>query len=121
LERLAEFALCRQSVENVSLSCHHKNWVRLQQKQDELAPIEMAEAGATIRKTSIMDIPICTEHFRALVGLGEPIPRCCASTCDIMDLSPQEVDLENRTALRLGKFLILRAPAHSTGSGTDNC
>jgi aldehyde dehydrogenase (NAD+) len=47
---------------------------QLGQRQDELARIEAADAGATIRKTSMMDIPIGIEHFRSLVELGERIP-----------------------------------------------
>ena len=47
---------------------------KLAERQDELARIEAADAGATIRKTSMMDIPIGIEHFRALVELGERIP-----------------------------------------------
>ncbi|MGA2642307.1 MAG: aldehyde dehydrogenase family protein [Spirochaetia bacterium] len=47
---------------------------KLGKRQDELARIEAADAGATIRKTSMMDIPIGIEHFRALVELGERIP-----------------------------------------------
>jgi aldehyde dehydrogenase (NAD+) len=46
----------------------------LRSRQDELAQIEAADAGATIRKTSMMDIPIGIEHFKALVELGERIP-----------------------------------------------
>jgi acyl-CoA reductase-like NAD-dependent aldehyde dehydrogenase len=47
---------------------------RLRDRQDELARIESADAGATIRKTSMMDIPIGIEHFKALVELGERVP-----------------------------------------------
>lgn len=47
---------------------------RLRERQDELAQIESADAGATIRKTSMMDIPIGIEHFRTMVELGEGIP-----------------------------------------------
>ncbi len=47
---------------------------RLRERQDELAQIESADAGATIRKTSMMDIPIGIEHFRTLLELGEGIP-----------------------------------------------
>jgi len=47
---------------------------KLGQRQDELARIEAADAGATIRKTSMMDIPIGIEHFKALVELGERTP-----------------------------------------------
>jgi acyl-CoA reductase-like NAD-dependent aldehyde dehydrogenase len=47
---------------------------KLKDRQDELAQIESADSGATIRKTSMMDIPIGIEHFKALVELGERIP-----------------------------------------------
>jgi len=47
---------------------------KLRDRQDELAQIESADAGATIRKTSMMDIPIGIEHFKALVELGERVP-----------------------------------------------
>lgn len=46
----------------------------LQSRQEELARIESTDSGATIRKTSMMDIPVGIEHFRALVDLGERIP-----------------------------------------------
>jgi aldehyde dehydrogenase (NAD+) len=46
----------------------------LARRQDELARLESADSGATIRKTSMMDIPIGIEHFKALVELGERIP-----------------------------------------------
>lgn len=47
---------------------------KLKDRQDELARIESEDAGATIRKTSMMDIPIGIEHFKALVELGERVP-----------------------------------------------
>ena len=47
---------------------------KLKERQDELARIESADAGATIRKTSMMDIPIGIEHFRQLIELGERVP-----------------------------------------------
>ncbi|HVO39990.1 MAG TPA: aldehyde dehydrogenase family protein [Spirochaetia bacterium] len=47
---------------------------KLKDRQDELAQIESADSGATIRKTSMMDIPIGIEHFKALVELGERVP-----------------------------------------------
>jgi acyl-CoA reductase-like NAD-dependent aldehyde dehydrogenase len=47
---------------------------RLRERQEELAVLEAADAGATIRKTSMMDIPIGIEHFKALVELGERLP-----------------------------------------------
>lgn len=43
----------------------------LRDRQDELAQIESADSGATIRKTSMMDIPIGIEHFKTMVDLGE--------------------------------------------------
>jgi acyl-CoA reductase-like NAD-dependent aldehyde dehydrogenase len=46
----------------------------LGERQDQLARIEAADAGATIRKTSMMDIPIGIDHFRTLVELGERLP-----------------------------------------------
>jgi acyl-CoA reductase-like NAD-dependent aldehyde dehydrogenase len=47
---------------------------KLKDRQDELARIESEDAGATIRKTSMMDIPIGIEHFKTLVELGERVP-----------------------------------------------
>ena len=47
---------------------------KLKERQDELAGIESRDSGATIRKTSMMDIPIGIEHFKALVELGERMP-----------------------------------------------
>jgi acyl-CoA reductase-like NAD-dependent aldehyde dehydrogenase len=47
---------------------------KLRERQDELAQIESADAGATIRKTAMMDIPIGIEHFRSLVELGAAMP-----------------------------------------------
>lgn len=47
---------------------------KLKERQDELAVIESRDSGATIRKTSMMDIPIGIEHFKALVELGERVP-----------------------------------------------
>lgn len=47
---------------------------RLKSRQDELAQIEAADGGATIRKTSMMDIPVGIENFKALVELGERAP-----------------------------------------------
>jgi len=47
---------------------------KLRSRQEELATIESAESGATIRMTSMMEIPIGIEHFKALVELGERIP-----------------------------------------------
>jgi acyl-CoA reductase-like NAD-dependent aldehyde dehydrogenase len=47
---------------------------KLRERQDELARIESADAGATIRMASMMEIPLGIEHFRLLVELGERIP-----------------------------------------------
>jgi aldehyde dehydrogenase (NAD+) len=47
---------------------------KLKERQDDLARLESADSGATIRKTSMMDIPIGIEHFRQLVELGERVP-----------------------------------------------
>ncbi len=46
----------------------------LKKRQDELAALESADGGATIRKTTLMDIPIGIEHLKALIELGETIP-----------------------------------------------
>jgi acyl-CoA reductase-like NAD-dependent aldehyde dehydrogenase len=48
------------------------DWLR--DRQDELAQLESQDAGATIRKAAMMDIPIGIEHFRSLVELGERVP-----------------------------------------------
>jgi acyl-CoA reductase-like NAD-dependent aldehyde dehydrogenase len=47
---------------------------KMRERQDELAQIESADAGATIRKTAMMDIPIGIEHYRSLVELGAGMP-----------------------------------------------
>jgi acyl-CoA reductase-like NAD-dependent aldehyde dehydrogenase len=47
---------------------------KMRERQDELAQIESADAGATIRKAGMMDIPIGIEHFRSLVELGAGMP-----------------------------------------------
>jgi len=44
---------------------------RLKSRQEELAAIESADGGSTIRKTSMMDIPVGIENFKALIELGE--------------------------------------------------
>lgn len=46
----------------------------LKEKEADLARLEAMDAGATIRKTSMMDIPVGIEHFRLLVELGERLP-----------------------------------------------
>jgi aldehyde dehydrogenase (NAD+) len=47
---------------------------KLKERQDELAQIESADSGATIRQTSFMEIPFGIEHFQTLVELGERVP-----------------------------------------------
>jgi aldehyde dehydrogenase (NAD+) len=47
----------------------------LEARSGELAEIESMDAGATIRKSSLQDIPYSIEHFRALVEMGERAPR----------------------------------------------
>ena len=46
----------------------------LKAREAELAEIEAKDSGATIRKTTMMDIPVGIEHFRQLVELGARIP-----------------------------------------------
>jgi len=45
----------------------------LKSRQDELARLESADSGATIRQTSFMEIPFGIEHFQTLVELGERV------------------------------------------------
>lgn len=47
---------------------------KLHEREQEFAEIEAKDSGATIRKTTMMDIPVGIEHFRLLVELGERIP-----------------------------------------------
>jgi aldehyde dehydrogenase (NAD+) len=47
---------------------------RLREREPELAEIEAKDGGATIRKTTMMDIPVGIEHFRLLTELGEKVP-----------------------------------------------
>lgn len=47
---------------------------KLKEKEQELATLEAMDGGHTIRKTTMMDIPVGIEHFRLLVELGEKIP-----------------------------------------------
>lgn len=47
----------------------------LSERSDMLAELECRDAGATIRKTTLQDIPYSIEHFRALVDMGEKVPR----------------------------------------------
>jgi aldehyde dehydrogenase (NAD+) len=42
--------------------------------EQELAEVEAKDGGSTIRKASMMDIPVGIEHFRLLVELGEKLP-----------------------------------------------
>jgi len=46
----------------------------LMARQAELADLESRDSGATIRKTTLMDIPLGIEHFRLLVDLGSRLP-----------------------------------------------
>ncbi len=46
----------------------------LKSRQEELARLESEDAGATIRQTSLMEIPFGIEHFQTLVELGERMP-----------------------------------------------
>lgn len=46
----------------------------LMARQAELADLESRDSGATIRKTTLMDIPLGIEHFRLLVDLGARLP-----------------------------------------------
>jgi aldehyde dehydrogenase (NAD+) len=53
---------------------------RMRERQDELASLESQDSGATIRQTSLLEIPFGIEHFKSLVELGlrmptyEPLP-----------------------------------------------
>ncbi len=47
---------------------------KLKSRQDDLARLESADSGATIRQTSFMEIPFGIEHFQTLVELGERTP-----------------------------------------------
>lgn len=47
---------------------------KLRERQDELAQIQSADSGMTIRMASMMEIPIGIEHFRTMVELGERLP-----------------------------------------------
>jgi aldehyde dehydrogenase (NAD+) len=42
--------------------------------EPELADTESRDGGATIRKTTMMDVPVGIEHFKLLVELGEKLP-----------------------------------------------
>jgi acyl-CoA reductase-like NAD-dependent aldehyde dehydrogenase len=46
---------------------------KLQERTNDLALIESQDSGATIRKASLMDLPIGTDQFRLLIELGEKI------------------------------------------------
>jgi acyl-CoA reductase-like NAD-dependent aldehyde dehydrogenase len=47
---------------------------KMRERQDELAQIQAADSGMTIRMASMMEIPIGIEHFRAQVELGARVP-----------------------------------------------
>ena len=47
---------------------------KLQARGEELAELESKDGGSTIRKASMMDIPVGIEHFKLLVELGEKMP-----------------------------------------------
>jgi acyl-CoA reductase-like NAD-dependent aldehyde dehydrogenase len=47
---------------------------KLRERQGELAQIQSADSGMTIRMASMMEIPIGIEHFKAQVELGERVP-----------------------------------------------
>jgi len=46
----------------------------IEEKEGELALLETMDAGATIRKTTLQDIPYSIEHFKNIVEMGERIP-----------------------------------------------
>jgi aldehyde dehydrogenase (NAD+) len=46
---------------------------KLREKESLLAELEAMDGGATIRKTTMMDIPVGIEHFKLLVELGERV------------------------------------------------
>ncbi len=47
---------------------------KLASRQDEIARLESADSGATIRQTSFMEIPFGIEQFQTLVEMGERLP-----------------------------------------------
>lgn len=55
--------------------CLRKVVQRLSERAEDLAEIESMDAGATIRKTTLQDIPYSIEHFSAIINMGEKIPR----------------------------------------------
>jgi aldehyde dehydrogenase (NAD+) len=44
-------------------------------RESELAELESRDAGLTIRKTTLQDIPYSIEHFSTLVEIGEKVPQ----------------------------------------------
>jgi len=48
---------------------------KLKERESDLTRLEAMDGGATIRKTTMMDIPVGIEHFRLLVEMGEKIPQ----------------------------------------------
>lgn len=46
----------------------------MEEREGELAMLETQDAGATIRKTTLQDVPYAIEHFRNIVEAGERIP-----------------------------------------------
>jgi aldehyde dehydrogenase (NAD+) len=47
---------------------------KLHEHETEFCELEAQDAGATIRKTTMMDIPVGIEHFKLLTELGERLP-----------------------------------------------
>lgn len=48
---------------------------KMVEKESELAELETLDSGATIRKTTLQDVPYAIEHFRKLVEIGERVPQ----------------------------------------------
>lgn len=46
----------------------------MEEREGELAMLETQDAGATIRKTTLQDVPYAIEHFTNIVEAGERIP-----------------------------------------------
>ncbi|HOI09041.1 MAG TPA: aldehyde dehydrogenase family protein [Myxococcota bacterium] len=46
----------------------------LRAMEPQIADLESRDGGATIRKTTMMDVPVGIEHFKLLVELGEKLP-----------------------------------------------
>lgn len=47
----------------------------MEEREDRLAMLETQDAGATIRKTTLQDVPYGIEHFRNIIEAGERIPQ----------------------------------------------